>query len=405
MVILDKNQVKDLIKLYDLKDAKQAQEVIKDLFKDVIQGMLESELENELGYSKHDYRNKATSNSRNGKYSKNVRSTLGEFEIDVPRDRDGEYEPIAVKKGQKDVSSIEDQVLSMYGRGMSTRDISNHLEEIYGINASAGMISKITDKIMPIIKEWQRRPLQSIYPIMYMDAVHFKIRSDSVIKSKAVYLAVAIDANGMKDVLGIWVGENETSKFWLTVLNDMKNRGLEDVLISCVDGLKGFKEAIQAVFPKTELQRCIVHQVRYCCKFVNYKDRKEFCRDMKEIYTAPSEELALESLIAFSEKWDKKYPYATKSWHNNWEDLSAFFKYPEEIRRLVYTTNPIESLNASIRKPTKSKSVFPTDDAVIKSVYLAVSDKIKKWTLRMRDWNMIIGQLQIFFEDRLDGAF
>lgn len=403
MGILSKEQIKDVIQIYGLKEAKDAHFAVKDLMKDVIQGMLEAELDHELGYSKYDYRNKNTNNSRNGSYKKQVHSTMGSFDIEVPRDRNGEYEPIAVKKGQKDVSSIEDQVLSMYARGMSTRDITRHLKEIYGIEVSAEMISTITDKIQPIIKEWQSRPLQQVYPIIYLDAIYFKVRDAGQVINKAAYVIIGIDLDGMKDVLGIWIGENESAKFWLQITNELKNRGVQDVLIACVDGLKGFDQAITATFHKTEVQRCIVHQIRYCCKFVSYKDRKVFCQDMKEIYTAPGEESALEALIKFSEKWNKKYPYAIKSWEDNWLNLSTFFKFPEELRRLIYTTNPIESLNSSIRKVTKTKRVFPSDDAVLKSVYLAIQDKLDKWTMRIKDWNKVIAQLQIFYDDRLQG--
>jgi len=401
MGILNKEQVRDVIKLYGLKDAKGAHEAVKDMFRDVIQGMLEAELETELGYSKYAYKDKHTNNSRNGSYDKTVSSSLGEFTIEVPRDREGRYEPIAVKKGQKDVSSIQDQIISMYAKGMSTRDIHRHMSEIYGIDVSAEMVSKITDKILPIIKEWQNRPLEALYSVIYMDGVVFNVRDNGQVIKKTVYIAISVDLQGYKDVLGIWIGENESAKFWLNILNDLKSRGVKDILISCVDGLSGFEEAINAAFPKTDIQRCIVHQVRYCCKFVSYKDRKAFCRDMKEIYSAPSEEAAIEALENFSKQWNAKYPYAIKSWENNWNILTTFFKYPQEIRRLIYTTNPIESLNSVIRKTARPKRIFPTDDSLLKTVYLAIADKLKKWA-RIKNWNIIISQLAIYFKERIE---
>jgi len=402
MAILTKAQVKDVLELYNIKTAEDAHDAVKDLMKDVLQGALDAELSNMLGYDKHDLKNKKTVNSRNGSYNKDVRSTLGNMSLDIPRDRGGEYEPLIVKKGQTDVSSMEDRVISMYARGMSTRDINQHMQEIYGIEVSADWVSNVTDKILPRIKEWQNRTLQPVYPILYMDAIHLNIRDNGHVIKKAVYLAIGIDSEGMKDVLGVWIGGNESSKYWLTVLTELKNRGVQDIFISCIDGLKGFEQAINTAFPKTEIQRCIVHQVRYCCKFVNYKDRKSFCKDMKEIYAAPTEEAGLEGLLKFSETWGKKYGYAVKSWEDNWASLSTFFKYPEEVRRLIYTTNPIESVNSGIRKVTGPKRHFPTDDAALKTVFLALQDRIKKWTMRIRDWNTIIGQLSIHFGDRLE---
>lgn len=402
MSVLTKEQVKDVIELYNIKTAQDAHDAVKDLMKDILQKTLDAELSNTLGYEKHDYQSKKTANTRNGSYKKGVRSSLGSMSLDIPRDRNGEHEPLIVKKGQADVSSIDERIISMYGRGMSTRDINQHMQEIYGIDVSAEFVSKVTDKILPRIREWQDRILQPIYPIVYMDAIFLSVREDGHVVKKAVYLAIGIDSEGIKDVLGVWIGGNESAKYWLGVLTELKNRGVQDILICCIDGLKGFEQAIGTIFPQTEIQRCIVHQIRYSCKFVNYKDRKPFCSDMKEIYTAATEEGGLEQLKRFEETWGKKYSYAVKSWESNWASLSTFFKYPEEIRKLIYTTNPIESVNSSIRKVARPKRIFPTNDSALKMVFLALQGRIKKWTMRVRGWNMIIGQLSIHFGERLE---
>ena len=404
MAILSKDQVKDVIELYNVRTAQDAHNAVKDLMRDILQGSLEAELSNTLGYDKHDFQNKKTTNPRNGFYKKGVRSSLGSMSLNIPRDRDGEHDPIIVKKGQADVSSIDDRIISMYGSGMSTRDINQHMQEIYGIDVSAEFVSKVTDKILPRIREWQNRTLQSLYPIVYMDAIFLSIREDGHVVKKAVYIAIGIDSEGMKDVLGVWIGGSESAKYWLGVLTELKNRGVQDILICCIDGLKGFEQAIGTVFPQTEIQRCIVHQVRYSCKFVNYKDRKLFCRDMKEIYTSATEECGLEQLKKFRKTWEKKYGYAVKSWESNWASLSTFFKYPEEIRKLIYTTNPIESVNSSIRKIAKPKRIFPTNDSALKIVFLALQGRMKKWTMRARGWNMIIGQLSIHFGERIEAC-
>jgi len=402
MSILTKEQVKDVIELYDIKTAEDAHDAVKDLMKDVLQRTLDAELSNTLGYDKYDTGNKKTANSRNGSYKKGVRSSLGGMSLNIPRDRDGEHVPLIVKKGQTDVSSIDERIISMYGYGMSTRDINQHMQEIYGIDVSAEFVSKVTDKILPRIREWQGRALQPLYPIVYMDAIFLSIREDGHVVKKAVYIAIGIDSEGMKDVLGIWIGGNESAKYWLGVLTDLKNRGVQDILICSIDGLKGFEQAIGTVFPQAEIQRCIVHQIRYSCKFVNYKDRKLFCKDMKRIYTAATEEGGLEQLKRFEETWGKKYGYAVRSWENNWAVLSTFFKYPEEIRKLIYTTNPIESVNSSIRKVARPKRIFPTNDSALKIVFLALQGRISKWTMRVRSWNTIIGQLSIHFGDRME---
>ena len=393
--------ISSLMEHYQPIDANDIQEMLKDLLGDTLQGMLEGEMDQKLGYSKYDYQNKDTDDSRNGYSKKKVISSVGEIDLDIPRDRKGEFEPQIVKKNQTDISNIEDQVLSMYAKGMTTRDISAHLKSVYGVDASAEMISHMTDRILPIAKEWQNRPLEKKYAIVFMDAVHFHVRQDSQTVKKAVYVAIGIRLNGRKEVLGMWVGGNESAKYWLGVLNEIKNRGVEDIMIVSVDGLTGFGDAIGAVFPKAEIQRCIVHQVRYSTRFVNYKDLKPFVKDLKEIYQASTEELALENLDQLEEKWGKKYPSSVASWRNNWPQLSTYFKYPAEIRKIIYTTNAIENFNRQLRKVTKAKTIFPTDDSLFKVLYLAMCDITEKWTGAGWNWGQTLDQLCIYFSDRI----
>lgn len=393
--------INSLIEHYHPEDASDVQEMLKDLLGDTLQGMLEAEMDEKLGYSKYDYRNKETDDSRNGYSKKTVTSSLGNIDLDIPRDRKGEFEPQAVKKNQTDISNIEDQVLSMYAKGMTTRDISDHLKSVYGVDASAEMISHMTDRILPVAKEWQNRPLEKKYAIVFMDAVHFHVRQDSQTVKKAVYVAVGIQLNGQKEVLGMWVGGNESAKYWLGVLNEIKNRGVEDIMIVSVDGLTGFGDAIGAVFPKAEIQRCIVHQIRYSTKFISYKDIKPFMKELKQVYQAATEEAALENLDGLEENWGKKYPSSIASWRNNWPQLSTYFKYPPEIRKLIYTTNSIENFNRQLRKVTKTRTIFPTDDALFKILYLAMMDITKKWTGKSWDWGQTLNQLCIYFGDRI----
>ena len=397
-----KEFINSLLEHYQPKDAQDVQDMLKDLLGDTLQGMLEAELDQSLGYSKYDYRNKETDNSRNGYSKKTVVSSMGDIDLDIPRDRNGEFQPQIVKKNQTDISNIEDQVLSMYAKGMSTRDISAHLHDDYGVDASAEMISHMTDRILPVAKEWQNRPLEKKYAVVFMDAVHFHVREDNRTIKKAVYVAIGIRLDGTKEVMGMWIGGNESAKYWLGVLNEIRNRGVEDIMIVSVDGLTGFVDAIGAVFPKAEIQRCIVHQVRYTTKFVNYKDIKPFMKDLKAVYQAPTEEIALENLDILEENWGKKYPSSIASWRNNWPQLSTYFKYPSEIRKIIYTTNSIENFNRGLRKVTKSKSVFPTDDALFKSIYLAMVDITKKWTGTAWNWGQTLDQLMIYFGDRID---
>jgi len=393
--------INQLLATYNPEDAEGVQSMLKDLLGDTLQGMLEAELEEDLGYSKYDYKRKETDNRRNGYSKKTVTSSMGDISLDIPRDRDGEFEPQIVKKHQTDISSIEDQVLSMYAKGMTTRDISSHLQDVYGVEASAAMISKMTDRILPIAKEWQNRPLSPKYAIVFMDAVHYNVRQDNAVIKKAVYVAIGIKLDGIKEVLGMWIGGNESAKYWIGVLNEIRNRGTEDILIASVDGLTGFSDAIHAVYPNTEIQRCILHQIRYSTRFISYKEIKPFMVDLKLVYQASTEEIALQQLDALENKWGKKYPSTVNSWRNNWAELSTYFKYPPELRKLIYTTNSIENFNRQLRKVTKSKSIFPTDDALFKMLYLAMHDITVKWVGRPREWTRILEQLIIYFEGRV----
>lgn len=400
--MLNKSEIlRRLIEEYDVQTTKDVQEMLKDLFAGTIQEMLEAEIEDHLGYERYDNKNKGTSNSRNGYRSKKVKSDFGEVKLSIPRDRNGEFEPIVVKNYNNDISGIEDQVIGMYSKGMSTRDISTHLKSIYGIDVSHTLVSKITDRVLPLANEWQNRALDTIYPIVFMDAIHYKVRSEGRIINKAAYIAIGINLEGVKEVLGIWIGENESSKYWLKVLTDIKNRGVKDILIASVDGLVGFSDAIKAVFPDTEVQRCVVHQIRNTLNYVSYKHRKEFAKDLKLVYAATTEDVALNELTLLEEKWGQHYAIALKSWRNNWDELATYFKYPQEIRRLIYTTNSMESYNRLLRKVTKSKAVFPSDDSLHKSLYLATMDISEKWTQKVRSWNQILAHLSIYFEERI----
>ena len=398
-----RKQLLELLQGAGINDVEGVQELFKEMVGTVLENGLEGELEDELGYSKYDYRNKETDNSRNGYSEKTLKTSLGDLDISVPRDRKGEFDPQIVKKNQTSLSGdIEEKILSMYAKGMTTSDIEGHIRDIYGIEVSDSTISRITDKIMPVVKEWQMRPLESIYAVVFLDAVHFHVRSEGQIVKKAVYVAIGLRMDGVREVLGMWVGENESAKFWLGILNSIKNRGVEDILIACVDGLTGFTGAIEAVFPKTEIQQCIIHQIRNSTKYVSYKDIKALMIDLKKVYAAIDEQTALYELESFDEKWSSKYPKIAVSWKANWANLSTYFKYPQEVRTLIYTTNAIENFNRQLRKVTKSKSVFPTDDSLLKMLYLAMIDITKKWTGRRHDWGQIHSQLEIFFEGRID---
>lgn len=400
--IARKAKVRELMQELDINDMSDIKALFKEFVGDILENGLEAELDDELGYSKYDYRSKDTDNSRNGHSTKTMKTSFGEVDIAVPRDRKGEFEPQLVRKQQTSLSGdIEEKIVSMYAKGMTTRDIDAHIREIYGIEVSDSTVSRITDKILPVVKEWQQRPLEEIYAVVFLDAIHYHVRSEGQIVKKAVYIAIGINMEGIKEILGMWVGENESAKYWLSILNGLRNRGVEDILIACVDGLTGFDNAIEAVYPKTEIQQCIIHQIRNTTRFVSYKDIKALMADLKRVYAAVDEETALYELEAFGEKWNGKYPKIAQSWEANWPKLSTYFKYPQEVRTLIYTTNAIEGFNRQLRKVTKSKSVFPTDDSLLKMLYLAMMDITKKWTGKRRDWGVIHSQLEVFFADRL----
>lgn len=395
-------KIRELLKESNIGSMDDIQELFKETIAEFMENGLDAELDEELGYSRYDYKNKDTDNSRNGHSSKTLKTSFGEVDIDVPRDRKGEFDPVILKKNQTSISQdIEEKILSMYAKGMTTSDIETHIRDIYGIDVSDTTVSRITDKILPVAKEWQQRPLEAIYAVVFLDAIHYHVRCEGQILKKAVYIAIGVNLDGKKDVLGMWVGENESAKYWASVLNGLRNRGVEDIFIACTDNLTGFASAIDAVYPKTEIQNCIIHQLRNSSKYVSYKDIKALMADLKAVYAAVDEESALYALDNFADVWDKKYPKISKSWRDNWANLSTYFKYPQEVRRLIYTTNAIEGFNRQLRKVTKSKAVFPTDDSLFKMLYLAMMDITKKWTGRRQDWSVIHSQLAIYFADRM----
>ena len=391
----------DLEKSKTVDDLLGKEGAIKRLLKSLLEDMVGAELTGHLGYEKNNRDHKATDNRRNGSSSKTLKSEFGPLPVNIPRDRNGEFDPILIKKYQKDLGVIEDKVLSMYAKGMSTRDIQAHIEEIYGIDISPMTISLITDKVLDLVVEWQSRPLEQVYPIVYFDAIHFKVRDDAKIVSKAAYTALGIDANGYKDLLGIWIGEAEGANFWLGVLTEMRNRGVKDILICSVDGLKGFPEAIETVFPEAEIQLCVIHQIRNSLRYVSYKHHKEFMKDLKKVYKATTQEAGSKELNHLAQKWGQKYPLVINSWKNKWPRLSTFFKFPEEIRRIIYTTNIVEVLHSQFRKVTKTKSLFSTEDALRKILFMAYKDIQKKWHKPMSNWPYIISQFSLNFENRL----
>lgn len=397
-----REKIRELLQLSNIGSMADIQNLFKETIAEFMENGLEAELDDELGYSKYDYKNKESSNSRNGHSQKTLKTSFGNIEIETPRDRNGEFGPQLLKKNQTSITQdVEEKILSMYAKGMTTGDIESHIRDIYGLEVSDTTVSRITDKILPVAKEWQQRPLESIYAVVFLDAIHYHVRSEGQIVKKAVYIAIGIDLDGKKDVLGMWVGENESAKFWATVLNGLRNRGVEDIFIACTDNLTGFSDAITAVFPKTDIQNCIIHQLRNSSKYVSYKDLKALMADLKAVYAAPDEASALAALEDFSAKWDKKYPKISQSWQANWPNLSTYFKFPAELRKLIYTTNAIEGFNRQLRKVTKSKSVFPTDDSLFKMLYLAMIDITKKWTGRRQDWSVIYAQLAVYYADRI----
>lgn len=394
-----KNIISALIEEYDIETADDIQEALKDLLGGTIKSMMESEMDEHLGYE--NYERSDNDNYRNGTKRKTVRSNYGEFQIDVPQDRQSSFEPKVVKKRQKDISGIDQQIISMYARGLTTRQISEQIEEIYGFVCSEGFISDVTDKILQEIDDWQNRPLDDIYPVLFIDAVHFSVRDDNRIRKLAAYVILAITLDGKKDVISLQIGENESSKYWLGVLNDLKNRGVKDVMVICADGLTGIKEAINAAYPDAEYQRCIVHQVRNTLKYVSYKDMKNFASDLKTIYLAPNEQQGYDNLQRVKERWDEKYPNAMKSWDQNWDILTPIFKFSADVRKVIYTTNAIESLNSTYKKLNRQRTVFPSDKALLKSLYLSTLQATKKWTQPLRGWGKVYGEFAVMYEGRI----
>ncbi len=393
-----RNIISSLLEEYDIETADDIQEALKDLLGGTIKSMLESEMDEHLGYK--NYERNDNNNYRNGTKKKTLRSNYGEFEIDVPQDRQSSFEPEVVKKRQKDISNIDQKIISMYAKGMTTRQIAEQMEEIYGFECSESFISNVTDKIIAEIEDWQKRPLDEVYPIVFIDAVHFSVREDNRIKKLAAYVILGYSKDGMKEILSLEIGENESSKYWLGVLNNLKNRGIKDIMVLCADGLSGIKEAINAAFPETEYQRCIVHQVRNTLKYVAYKDMKPFANDLKGIYLAPDEKTGYEELEKVKSKWEQIYPNVMKSWEVNWDVLSPIFKFSKDVRKVIYTTNAIESLNSTYKKLNSQRSVFPSDKALLKSLYLASSEATKKWTQPLRNWGKVYGEFSIMYEGR-----
>ena len=375
--------------------------LLKQLTKKVAERALNAEMEQHLGYAKHAPEGRNSGNSRNGKSSKKVRSVHGEIDLDIPRDRSGSFEPKLIKKGEKQLNGFDDRIISLYARGMTTRDIQAHFEEPYGVDVSPTVISQVTNEVMDEVKQWQQRPLDALYPVVYLDCLVVRSRDSGAVQNKSVYLALGINTDGEKELLGLWMAQTEGAKFWLSVMNELKNRGVQDIFIACCDGLKGFPEAIEAVYPKTQVQLCIVHQIRHSLRYVNLKQRKVIAADLKRIYGAATLVEAELALVEFAEKWDDQHPTISLSWRNNWARLSVFFDYPPKIRKVIYTTNAIESLNASLRKITKTRRSFPTDDSVMKILYLALHQISKKWTMPIRDWKAAMSQFKIMYSDRV----
>lgn len=396
-------QAKELSALLaaECRDMADVQGLLKGLFKNTVETMLEGEMEEHLGYEKHNAVGNNSGNSRNGYGQKTLKTEIGEATLSVPRDRNGEFEPQVIGKRQTRTDDLENRVLAMYAKGMSTRDIEDHLRDIYGVEASSSLVSRITDKIMPAVTEWQNRPLDAIYPIVFLDGIIFKVRKDARVINKCLYSVLGFNMDGKKEILGMWLSENESASFWTGVLNELKNRGVRDILIACRDNLSGFSGAIETVFPHTEQQLCVIHQIRNSTKYVSWKDIKPVMADLKLVYGAPTLEDAEYRLEEFREKWGNKYPQILKSWDANWAELSTYFKYPQEVRTLIYTTNAVEGFHRQLRKFTKTKTIYPTDDAIRKSVYLSIQEISKKWTMPIRDWGCIMGQLSMFFGDRL----
>lgn len=375
--------------------------LLKQLTKALLERALQAEMTVHLGHGKNGPITSQGGNARNGKSAKTIKGEFGKLPLEIPRDRDSSFEPVIIPKGQTRFAGFDDKIISLYSRGMTTREIQGHLEDIYGVDVSPSLISTVTDAVADEVKIWQNRPLDAVYPIVYMDAIRVKVRDNGHVLNKAVYLAIGITMDGVKEVLGMWVAQNEGAKFWLQVVTELRNRGVQDIFIACVDGLKGFPEAIETVFPHTQVQLCLVHMVRNSLKYVSWKQRKEVAADLKTIYQAPTAEQAEMELMAFEEKWDETHPSISQSWRKNWERITPFFAYSPEIRKVIYTTNAIESLNMSLRKVTKNRGSFPNDEAMLKLLYLALNNIAKKWTLPIRDWKAALNRFSILFGDRM----
>ena len=401
MDLLDKHKLKEYLKTHKVTEPKDLPSLLGQISKQVLSTLLEGEMDVHLGYSKHDSTDKPTDNRRNGYSKKEVKAQSGTIDLNIPRDRDSEFEPKIVPKHSRSIALIEDLVISLYAKGMTVRDIQSHLFMLYSYEFSIEAISHITNVVIEKAREWQNRPLNSIYPMVFIDGIVFKVRWEGEVKNVSAHAVIGVNEDGIKECLGIWIFETESAKHWLAVLNELKTRGVKDIFILSVDGLTGVENAVASAFPATEIQGCIVHQIRNSLKYVSYRDYKEVVKDLKNIYKAVSEKEALEELDVFEEKWSKKYPQIAKSWKANWSKLSTFFKYHAELRRMIYTTNPIESFNRSLRKVTKNRCSFPNNDSLFKMLYLAMVEATKKWTGSIRNWPAIYAQLSIFFEDRL----
>ena len=397
-------QIRQLWQSAGIKDIAGVESLVQEMKKVLIEDMYQAELDTHLGYSKNGERPEESGNYRNGSYHKFVKTKDGELELIVPRDRSGEFEPQVVKKHQMDITKIEDKIIGLYGCGMSTRDISDNIKEIYGFEVSAETISNITRRVLTDVKEWQSRALKPVYAAVFMDGMVFKVKKEGIVQKCTAYACIGVDLDGQKEVLSLHIGGVESAKYWVSVMNDLKSRGVQDVLIFCTDNLSGISEAIKACYPQSDHQKCVVHQIRNSVKHVGYKDLKEVCADLKKIYTAPSAEIGFQNLNDFAEKWDNKYAYISRSWRDNWEQLSTFWTFPDEIRRLIYTTNPIESFNRCLRKVTKNRPSFPDEDALIKSLFLGIQRLERKWTSKIHNWGVIYSQLQILFNARLNDS-
>lgn len=400
-----KEMLREFVNSQHFTSTSEIMESMKELFSDVLQQVMEAELEEKLGYEKSERLSKNDENScrknyRNGYSQKTVKTQLGEVEVKIPRDRNGEYEPQIIGKYSRNADGMEEKILGLYSCGMSQRDIAEQIKNLYDVEISDGLVSKIVEKVTPEINAWQNRPLESVYPFVFMDAIHYKVKENHQYITKAAYVVLGIQLDGRKDILGVWIGEHESAKFWLSVMNDLKNRGIKDVYVFCVDGLTGFREAINTAFPKAQIQRCIIHQIRSSTKYVSYKDIKALMADLKQVYQAINEDEAMNALVRFKEKWEKTYPSCVRSWEENWDILSTFFAYPAEVRRIIYTTNIIEGLNRQFRKISKNKPSFTNDDSLRKLLYLASKNIVEHWTAVCRNWDMVSNYLTIMFYDR-----